>query len=82
MSNSINRESLTTDLETRYSNQKAGGAFDAKKPTPGETFGSQEKIWTKGGFINANEEGLGLAGAKQYTKSMYLTGFNNKKYKE
>jgi len=74
------RPSLNTDLETRYKTQHAGGAFDAKGPQP-DVLGIQEKTWTKKGFGNAGDEGLGLAGTKTYDKSLMLQGFNNKKYK-
>ena len=76
----VNRESLTKGLLERYYTQKVGGAFDAKKPTP-DIFGKLEKDWTKPGFAIAGEEGLGIEGIKK-GKSLYLNGFNNKKYKQ
>jgi hypothetical protein len=76
----LNRESLNKSLEERYKTQKVGGAFDAKKATP-DIFGQLEKDWTKAGFAKLGDEGLGLEyGAKG--QSIYLNGFNNKKYKQ
>jgi hypothetical protein len=75
----VNRDSLNKSLEERYKTQKVGGAFDAKKATP-DIFGQAEKDWTKPGFAKEGEEGLGIAGIKK-GQSLYLKGFNNKKYK-
>lgn len=80
MSTPFNRESLNKSLEERYKTQKVGGAFDAKKATP-DIFGQLEKDWTKPGFASGGEEGLGIEGIKK-GKSLYLNGFNNKKYKQ
>ena len=78
--NTINRQSLNTDLETRYKTQHVGGAFDAKGPQP-DVLGIQEKTWTKKGFGKSGDEGLGLAGSKTYDKSLYRQGFDGRKYK-
>lgn len=60
MPNPINRESISTDLETRYNKQKAGGAFDAKNIVisndtvapfvTGPSAKGQEFTIDKGGF--------------------------------
>jgi hypothetical protein len=78
--NTINRQSLNTDLATRYATQKVGGAYDAKKPTP-DIFGIQEKFWTKPGFPLGEQENLGTGGSKKIEQSLYRQGFNNTKYK-
>ena len=75
----INRESLNKGLLERYETQHVGGAFDAKKPTP-DIFGKLEKDWTPPGF-GGIPPGIGIAGIKK-GKSLYLNGFNNKKYKQ
>jgi hypothetical protein len=80
MSTPYNRESLNKGLLERYETQHVGGAFDAKKATP-DIFGQLEKDWTKPGFAIGGEEGLGILGIKK-GKSLYLNGFNNKKYKQ
>lgn len=59
MPNPINRDSLNTDLATRYSKQKAGGAFDAKNivtaddtvaPSTEPSIQGQKFSIDKGGF--------------------------------
>ena len=77
------RESLKTDLESRYSTQRVGGAFDATSAgTMGlGDMGIQERTWTKAGFVKAIDEGLGLNGTKQYDRSLMRQGFDNRKYK-
>ena len=79
MSTPYNRESLNKGLLERYETQHVGGAFDAKKPTP-DIFGQLEKDWTPPGF-GGIPPGIGIAGIKK-GKSLYLNGFNNKKYKQ
>ena len=79
MSTPYNRESLNKGLLERYETQHVGGAFDAKKPTP-DIFGKLEKDWTPPGF-GGIPPGIGIAGIKK-GKSLYLNGFNNKKYKQ
>jgi hypothetical protein len=74
------RPSLTTNLETRYSTQHIGGAFDAFTLNYGD-FGLLERIWTKAGFVAALAEGLGLLGAKTYVDSLYRQGLDETKYK-
>lgn len=75
------RESLIKTIEQRYHEQRVGGAFDAKKPTPKEVFGTLEKTWTKPGFVSAIEEKLGEAGTKKYSESIHLKGFDSRRYK-
>jgi hypothetical protein len=75
------RESLIKTIEQRYHDQRVGGAFDAKKPTPSEVFGTLEKTWTKSGFVSAIEEKLGFSGTKKYNDSIHLKGFDNRRYK-
>jgi hypothetical protein len=77
----MDRPSLNKSIEQRYADQHVGGAFDAKKPTPAETFGTLEKTWTKPGFVNAIDNKLGMAGSKQLRESIYLKGFDNQRYK-
>ena len=79
MSTPYNRESLNKGLLERYETQHVGGAFDAKNPTP-DIFGKLEKDWTPPGF-GGIPPGIGIAGIKK-GKSLYLNGFNNKKYKQ
>lgn len=97
MPNSINRDSLTVDLETRYNNQKVGGAFDAKNivtsndglaPTYDGSYKSQTFTITNGKF--RTKQPVGLSDFADVTDRMnktskglseYVKGLSIKKYK-
>lgn len=93
----INRESMNTDLATRYQKQSAGGSFNAKAiVTQDDTIspllnssdkGAQFTI-DKGGFRVKQPIGLSnLADVPDRKNSMsrelssYVRGLSNKKYK-
>lgn len=70
----IDRKSLVINMEDRYNKGKAGGAFDAK------SAGSS----TVDDFANNFADGFTKAGLNTNLPkkdSIYLQGFNNKKYK-
>jgi hypothetical protein len=89
------RPSLTTDLASRYQNQKAGGAFDVKKTLsstnlqPGKTIDATsiqgQKFQSPDGFeVKDGTNGtqfIDAQGDKSKELSLYIKGFNNKKYK-
>lgn len=97
MPNPINRDSLNVDLATRYSKQKAGGAFDAKNivtsadtvsPLAEPSTKGQQFTIDKGGFRVAMPNGLSsladVPDRKNSTSkelSQYTKGLSNKKYK-
>jgi len=70
----IERESITTNLETRYKKQRVGGAYDAKQIPDAlvDDFSNEfANGFTKGG-VNTN---------LPKKDSIYLSGLNTKKYK-
>ena len=70
----IERESITTNLETRYKKQRAGGAYDAKLiPNALVDDFSNE-------FANGFTKG-GKNTRLPKKDSIYLSGLNTKKYK-
>jgi hypothetical protein len=74
MPTSTNRESLTTTLESRYKNQRAGGAYNAKQ-IPNALVDD---------FSNEFADGFTKGGQNTHLPkrdSIYLSGFSNKKYK-
>jgi len=91
------RPSLTTDLQTRYGNQRAGGAFDVKKtlggpgtqPAAGTTIDATSiqgsNFQSPNGFeVKAKQGDTQLKEAQGTTSkelSLYIRGFSNKKYK-
>lgn len=93
----IERPSLTTDLQSRYSSQKAGGAFDVKKilgapgtePAAGTTIDAVSQqganFQSPNGFEVKVKQGITQMKEAQGTSSkqlsLYIKGFNNKKYK-
>jgi hypothetical protein len=93
----IERKSLTTDLQTRYSNQRAGGAFDVKKtlggpgtnPATGTTIDATsmlgQEFQAPNGFEVKVQQGItqmkDAQGTTSKQLSRYLRGFSNKKYK-
>jgi hypothetical protein len=97
MPNPINRDSLNIDLATRYSKQKAGGAFDAKNivtaadtiaPLTEPSSKGQQFTIDKGGFRVGMPIGLSsLADVPDRINSTskqlstYSRGLSNKKYK-
>jgi hypothetical protein len=97
MPNPINRDSLITDLESRYNKQKAGGAFDAKNivtaedtvaPSVEPSIQGQKYSIDKGGFRVKMPTGLSsLADVPDRRNStskqlsQYTQGLSNKKYK-
>jgi len=97
MPNPINRDSLATDLESRYKKQKAGGAFDAKNIITAEdtiatsvepSIQGQKFTIDKGGFRVKMPTGLSsLADVPDRRNStskelsQYTKGLSNKKYK-
>ena len=97
MPNPINRDSLVTDLESRYNKQKAGGAFDAKNIVTTEdtiaasvepSIQGQKFTIDKGGFRVKMPIGLSsLADVPDRRNStskelsQYTKGLSNKKYK-
>ena len=97
MPNPINRDSLITDLESRYKKQKAGGAFDAKNivtsadtvaPSAEPSSKGQQFTIDKGGFRVKMPTGLSsladVPDRKNSTSkelSAYTRGLNTIKYK-
>jgi len=97
MPNPINRDSLVVDLESRYSRQKVGGAFDAKNivtaddtiaPSVSPSIQGQKFSIDKGGFRVKMPVGLSsLADVPDRINSTskllsrYTQGLSNKKYK-
>jgi len=70
----VERPSITTNLETRYKNQRAGGAFDAKLIPNALVDGFSNEFangFTKGGQ-NTN---------LPKKDSIFLSGLNTQKYK-
>lgn len=91
------RPSLTTDLQTRYSNQRAGGAFDVKKtlggpgssPAAGTTIDAASMLGAEFQAPNGFEVKV-LQGVTQMKEaqgttskelSRYIRGFSSRKYK-
>ena len=97
MPNPITRDSLNINLETRYQQQKAGGAFDAKNivssedtvsPSTAPSYQGQQFTIDKGGFRVKMPVGLSsLADVPDRRNStskelsQYTKGLSNKKYK-
>lgn len=97
MPNPITRDSLVTDLESRYNKQKAGGAFDAKNIVTTEdtvatsvepSIQGQKFTIDRGGFRVKMPTGLSsLADVPDRRNStskelsQYTKGLSNKKYK-
>lgn len=93
----INRQSLTTDLESRYAKQKAGGAFDVKEtlggpgtqPAAGTTIDAVSQqganFQSPNGFEVKVKQGQTQFKEAQGTTSkelsLYIKGFSNRKYK-
>jgi hypothetical protein len=93
----IERKSLTTDLQTRYQTQRAGGAFDVKKtlggpgtvPATGTTIDATsalgQEFQAPNGFEVKVQQGItqmkDAQGVASKELSRYLRGFTNKKYK-
>lgn len=88
----IDRPSLDKTLETRYATQQVGGAYDAKNIVTqggnpvslgGSTFDTNYTV-TKG-FKTKMTTGVtelkDAAGTRSKQLSLYMQGFNNKKYK-
>lgn len=91
------RPSLTTDLATRYQNQRAGGAFDVKKtlgapgtePASGTTIDAVSmqgaSFQSPNGFeVKVKQGDTQMKDAQGTTSkqlSLYMQGFSNKKYK-
>ncbi len=88
----IDRPSLEKNLETRYATQPVGGAYNAKDiirqggnvvSLGGSTFDTNYTV-TKG-FKTKMATGVtelkDAAGASSKQLSLYMQGFNNKKYK-
>jgi len=74
MPNTINRESLNTNLEKRYKTQRAGGAYDAKI-IPNALVDD---------FSNEFADGFTKGGANTHLPkkdSIYVSGLSTKKYK-
>lgn len=74
MPNPIERDSLTTNLETRYKTQRAGGAYNAKQ-VPNALVDD---------FSNEFANGFTKGGANTNLPkkdSIYLNGLDTKKYK-
>ena len=93
MATPINRESLSTDMETRYKNQNAGGAFDAKNivTQPGDRssnggvgFGLQETRYTNKLFRVSSNSFLQQSDFKNEGNnlSLYSKGLNTTPYKK
>ena len=91
----IERKSKTTNLESRYSSQKSGGAFDVKGSVgePGKSPKSSifidslqnGKYLTPDGFVVKELMGIthfkDVQGNKSAELSMYIKGINTSKYK-
>jgi len=93
----INRESLTTDLQTRYTRQRAGGAFDVKQtlggpgtqPAAGTTIDATSmngsEFQSPNGFEVKVAQGVtqmkDAQGTTSRELSRYLRGFSSRKYK-
>ncbi len=88
----IDRPSLNKTLESRYETQPVGGAYDAKNIVTkggntvslgGSTYDTNYTV-TKG-FKTQMATGVtelkDAAGVKSKQISLYMQGFNNKKYK-
>ena len=88
----IDRPSLNKNLESRYETQPVGGAYDAKNIVTqgsntvslgGSTYDTNYTV-TKG-FKTKMATGVtelkDAAGANSKQISLYMQGFNNKKYK-
>lgn len=93
MPNPIDRPSLNKSLVDRYSEQRTGGAFDAKSIETSEgshvpvdpTHGSLEGKITKPGFVIKMKQGQSefvevADGVNSKETSLYIKGFSNKKY--
>ena len=90
MPNPIERKSLTTDLETRYKTQSAGGAYDAHaagikggKNNPVDNFPNDAAA----GFILDKKNQLMISDFKDVKNnnsglSLFLKGFTNVPYKK
>jgi hypothetical protein len=92
-----NRPSLTTDLQTRYTNQRAGGAFDVKQvlggpgstPAPGTTIDATSmqgaEFQSPNGFeVKVRQGETQMKDAQGTTSrelSLYIRGFSNRRYK-
>ena len=88
----IDRQSSKMGLADRYASQKSGGAFDSKNDI--KTQGSNSKAIgdssydtnltkTKGFKIKMSQgqsEFKEVSGDKSLQSSLYMKGFNNKKY--
>lgn len=97
MPNPTPRPSLTTDLQTRYNNQRAGGAFDVKKtlgapgtePAAGKTIDAASvqgaTFQSPNGFEVKVKQGdtqfKDAQGTTSKQLSRYAQGLSNKKYK-
>lgn len=97
MPNSIPRESLTTDLESRYAKQKAGGAFNAKgivteadtiAPAVEPSYQGRQFTINSGGFRVKMPVGLSSfsdvpdrINSVSKKLSAFVKGHSNKKYK-
>lgn len=93
----VPRPSLTTDLQTRYSNQRAGGAFDVKKvlgapgtePAAGKTIDAVSAqgaaFQAPNGFevkvMQGDTQFKDAQGTTSKQLSRYIKGFSNQKYK-
>ena len=92
----VTRPSLTTDLQTRYANQREGGAFDVKvtlgppgsSPKAGTTIDASSmnavQFQSPRGFEVRVMQGitqfLDAQSAPSKQLSTYIKGFNNQKY--
>ena len=94
MPNNENRPSLSKDLETRYSSQRVGGAFDVKKTlsalTPGSIINAismqSNEFQSPNGFeIKIKQGDTQMKDARDGTKSKelsrYIKGISTKRYK-
>jgi hypothetical protein len=93
----ITRPSLTTTLDQRYANQKAGGAFDVKKtlgapgstPVAGSTIDATsiqaQRFQAPNGFeVKAGQEGsqfIDVQSGGNSGTSTYIKGIDTTKYK-
>ena len=86
MADKIDRQSLTTDLTSRYNNSKVGGAYDAKKAGTSTETSPQAGLYDNtANFVVKQQQGVsnfkGTSGASYNEVSLYSKQLDTRKYK-
>lgn len=87
MADKIDRQSLTTDLTSRYNNSKVGGAYDAKKAGTSTETSPQAALYDNtGDFVVKQQQGVsnfkGTSGTNYKEVSLYSRNADLRPYKK